>query len=183
MLPTLFLAWALSLSHLGPYSASSNFSVDLVGVADTRPDTWGTAGVQTWPVTFHPPAGYRVRILSISKGDLIAWPKMLPGDAPIAPGMVAGVLLGLSTTAPEGSTRCTPCADNTMLYIQAVTGAEGVRAPLPPGPIEAGGLLEADNTLIVKVASYLNTTGKALHIEPTFTITYEFVSFPLSIKP
>ena len=155
-----------------PCSASGNFSVDLLGTADTRPSTWGMAGVQTWPVTFKPPTGYRVRILTL-KGDLVAWPKVLPGDTPVPVGMTAGVLLGYQNTSPQGSSQCDWCADNTMLYIQSGVSREPVRAPYEYD-VRAGGLLEPDNVLVVVVASWLNVTGKPIHMEPTFTVTFRY---------
>ena len=36
-------------------------------------------------ITFQPPPGYRVRIISLD-GDLIAWPKVMPGNPPVASG-------------------------------------------------------------------------------------------------
>ena len=155
-----------------PCSTSGNFSADILGAADTRPSTWGDAGVQTWPVTFKPPAGYRVQILSL-KGDLVAWAKVLPGDAPVPDGMSAGILLGYQTTAAAGSIRCSPCADNTMLYIQSGVSRAPVRAPYEYD-VRAGGLLELDNVLMVVVAAWLNVTGKPIHMEPTFTVTFRY---------
>ena len=35
-------------------------------------------------------------------------------------------------------------------------------------------LLQPDNKLVVTVASWLNTTTKTIHIEPTFVLTYQF---------
>ena len=165
------LAWGQSCIEK-PCSASGNFSADILGAQDTRPSTWGTAGVQTWPVVFAPPPGYRVQILTL-KGDLVAWPKVLPGDLSIPQEMTAGVLLGYQTTASEGSTRCTPCADNTMLYIQAGVGRQPVRAPYEYN-VRAGGLLEPDHTLVVVVAVWLNTTGRMIHLEPTWTVTWVY---------
>jgi hypothetical protein len=40
--------------------------------------------------------------------------------------------------------------------------------------VSKGGLLMSDNTLIVKVAVWLNTTGTAIHMEPTFNLLYQF---------
>lgn len=157
---------------LGPYSAASNFSVDLMGVADTRTSTWGNAAAYTWNMPFHPPAGYRVRILRL-RGDLVAWPKVLPGGTPAPAGMVSGVLLAFATTAPGGSSRCDYCSDGCMLYIQDALGALPVRAAYDQDT-SAGGLLEPDNILNVTVSSWLNVTGKYIHLEPTFVVTYRF---------
>lgn len=149
------------------YSAATNFSVDLIGVPDTRPDTWGTASYAVKTITFTPPPGHRVRILRVY-GDLLLWPI---GSA--QQGKFAGVLFGLQTTAPEGSRRMDWGADNTMLYIQDATGGGPRRAPFDYN-VSAGGLLEADNKLIVKLATWLNDTGLPIHIEPSFVMVYRY---------
>src|SRR5579871_2333102 len=61
------LGISLNGCHAGNprYSASANFSVDLAGDLDTRPNTWGTAGQAVWPVHFNVPQGYSVRILRV----------------------------------------------------------------------------------------------------------------------
>jgi hypothetical protein len=161
--------------RLGPYSAASNLSTDLLGAVDSRPSTWGTAGVQSWKITFKPPVGYRVRVLEID-GDLVAWPRIVPpGDQPVAAGLVSGILLSFQTTAPQGSTRCDLCADNTMLYVQDAVGGmpEKTRAPFARS-VKHNGLLQPDNVLVVVVANWLNVTGKYIHIEPTFNIVFQF---------
>ena len=161
------------LAIIGPFLASSNYSVDLTGPKDTRADTWGTAAAYSAPIAFHPPAGYRVRVLRI-RGDLVAWARVLPGEELPATGSTAGVLVGFQTTALDGSARCVPCADNTLIYLQdAVSGSGRVRIPFD-ADVSTGGLLLPDNVLVVKVASWLNTTGKAIHLEPTFTVIYRF---------
>jgi len=167
MIPILFMAIA---GLLGPYSASCNFSADLTGKADTRESTWGTADSYNFTVVLSAPTGYRVRILRLS-GDLVAWPKTMPADAAVVANQYAGVLLGFQTTAPPGSLRCNPCADNTMLYIQSAMRADPVRAPFDNN-VRVGGLLERDGKLIVVVAAWLNTTQRPIHIEPTFTVEY-----------
>ena len=73
---TLLVAGTACAQALGPFAASSNFAADLYGAADTRPGCWGYSDVATWNITFRPPAGYAVRILSIH-GDLVAWIKSL----------------------------------------------------------------------------------------------------------
>jgi hypothetical protein len=149
-------------------SGAFNFAYDLYGTKDTRPGTWGTADVATWKITFAPPPGFRVRILR-AHGDLIAWVRGAPEDT------YAGVLLGFQTTAPEGSTKADLIADNTMLYIQdTVSRGRPCRAPFDVD-VSAGGLLEEDNVLVVKIASWLNDTGKPVHAEVSATITYKFV--------
>jgi hypothetical protein len=160
-----------ALAILGPFSSSANFSADLLGARDTRPDTWGNADSASWTIQFRPPAGYRVRILKL-RGDLVAWPRVLPGEPPVPRGTYAGVLLGFMTTAPDGSLRCDPCADNAMLYIQHAMESAPVRAPFDYDRVNV--LLESDNKLLVKVAAWLNSTGRPIHIEPTFTVVYRY---------
>lgn len=168
------------LAQFGPYTMSGNFPRDLAGPVDVRmagqrcadgPCIWGTADSDVLPIQFYPPAGYRVRILRL-RGDLVAWPRVLPGERPVAPGQYAGVLMGFQTSAPEGSQRCTWCADNTMLYIQDAVGEKPTRAPFDYRDIDV--LLEPDNILRLVVASWLNTTGRAIHIEATYTVVYRF---------
>lgn len=153
---------------LGPYSAATNHSSDLMGTPDSRPDTWGNAGYAVHKIEFHPPAGYRVRILRVY-GDFQGWVRKNPS------GNCAGVLWGLSTTQPEGSQRVTPAADNTMLYVQdSVCAVERkFRAPVDYDT-SAGGLLGPDNVLVSKVAVWLNETGEPVHVEPSFTVVYQF---------
>ena len=162
----------LALSVLGPYSSSSNFSANLFGSLDTRDGCWGFAEATEWPITFKPPAGYRVRILS-PRGDLVAWPQVLPGEPAAGRGRYAGVLLGFRTTDPEGSIRCDYCADNTMLYVQAALDDRPTRASFHDD-VTVGGLLGADHRLMVKVSAWLNTIERPIHVEPTFTVTYHF---------
>lgn len=149
------------------HSAATNFTVDLLGSPDNRPDTWGTAGSIVKIIKFKPPAGYRVRILKVY-GDLLLWP-----IGQVKPGTFAGVLFGLQNTAPDGSIRMDLGADNTMLYIQDATGGE-VRRSAFDYDVSIGGLLQPDNMLLVKMAVWLNNTGLPIHIEPSFVMVYRF---------
>ena len=142
-----------------------------MGARDARPDTWGNSDAASWTIQFRPPAGYKVRILRL-RGDLVAWPRVLPAESPVPRGAYAGVLLGFMTTAPDGSLRCDPCADNTMLYIQQAVENAPARAPFDYDKVNV--LLEPHNKLLVKVAAWLNTTGKPIHTEPTFTVVYRY---------
>jgi hypothetical protein len=164
----LLLALASPAETLGPFSAATNHSDDLLGTPDSRPDTWGTAGYAVRRIEFHPPAGYRTRILRVY-GDFQGWVRKNPS------GNCLGVLWGLATTAPEGSARVTPAADNTFLYIQdSVCGTQrNFRAPVDYDT-RHGGLLGPDNVLISKTAVWLNETGEPVHMEPSFTIVYQF---------
>ena len=118
-------------------------------------------------MTFRPPAGYRVRILR-AYGDLLAWPRGVPPA-----GTFAGVLFGLQTTAAEGSTRADWLADNTMLYLQGAVSDRG-RERLPFDVKISDGLLEPDNKLLYKFATWLNDTGLEIHMEASLTLVYRF---------
>lgn len=149
------------------FSFATNFSTDLLGPVDARPGTWGHADYSTWRIVFRPPAGHRVRILR-AHGDLVSWVRGAPEDT------YAGVLFGLQTTAPDGSTRADWAADNCMLYVQdAVTRGRPARTAFN-ADVRAGGLLEPDNVLIFKIAAWLNDTGQPIHSEVTATLTYQF---------
>lgn len=149
-------------------SSATNFTTDILGEPDTRPDTWGRAGTSVWKIRFTPPpAGHRVRIMRVY-GDFLIWPKGKVED-----GRFAGALLGLQTTAPEGSVRADLAADNTMLYVQTATAGKPERVAFDYD-VSAGGLLEADHVLVVKVAVWLNDTERAIHCEPTFTMVYKY---------
>ena len=172
------LLWLVALAAighaqtLGPYSAPANFSADLYGPVDTRPATWGNAEAQTWQLQFFPPAGYRVRILSID-GDLVAFPKVLPGGDPVPDGTYAGVLLGFQVNGPATEPWCDYCAGSTMIYVQSALDSHPVtRAFSRKTAID--GLLASDHILYIKVASWLNTFGVPVHLEPTFDVQYQF---------
>jgi hypothetical protein len=175
------LSALLALTFLGPFTVSGNFPADLYGSVDTRmagqscaagPCIWGHADASILPIKFKPPTGYRVRILSL-QGDLTAQIKTLPGDPPAPRDSSAGVLLGFSTTSPEGSVQCDWCADNTMLYVQDYVNE---RSPKTRAPFrtEPGVVLEPDNVLLLKLASWLNTTEHPIHVEGTYTIRFRY---------
>jgi hypothetical protein len=146
--------------------AAANFAVDLEGEPDTRPHTWGKAAAHEWIMEFrNVPPGKRVRITRVY-GDFVAWPV---GEVP--PGTAAGVLFGLQTTEPDGSERVWPAADNTLVYIQHATKGEVARAPFD-FRISGGALPDA--RMRVKVAVWLNDTGRRVHIEPTFVVEYVY---------
>ena len=157
---------AASPKILGPYSVATNHSDDIKGEPDTRPDTWGLTGYQVHTFTFRPPAGYRVRILRVY-GNVQGW---IPGE-PVT--RCVGMLWGLQTTGPEGSARVTPAADNTLLYVQDATCGEPFRVPVDYD-VRVGGLLEKDHILYSKVAVFMNETGRALHLEPSFNLVFQF---------
>jgi hypothetical protein len=148
-------------------SSAANFSADILGTPDTRPQTWGRAGVASWQIRFKPPVGCRIRITRVY-GDFLIWPK-----GKVEAGKFAGALFGLQTTGPEGSARADLAADNTMLYVQTATGGSPARAAFDYD-VGAGGLLGADHALVVKVAVWLNDTDREIHCEPTFTMVYTY---------
>jgi len=152
---------------LGPYSAASNSVADMIGLQDERPGTWGTSDWVICKITFKPPAGYRVRILRVY-GDLTAWARGV-----VAAGANAGALWALSTTGPEGSVRMDYGADNTFVYIQGVVNDSALRAAFE-FDTHVGGLLEPDNVLVSKLAVFLNDTRRTIHLEPTWTMVYQF---------
>src|ERR1039457_5902953 len=93
-----FLLWSVGLLAETPkYSASANFAADLAGEPDTRPGTWGNAGVAVWTIQFSLPAGYRVHVLRVY-GDFLIWPRGHVQD-----GTYSGALFGQLTSSGEGS--------------------------------------------------------------------------------
>ncbi len=165
------------------FTVSGNFPRDQYGAVDDRlpgvscnvgPCIWGRAAADSLPIRFSPPAGYRVRILKL-RGDLIAWPKVLDGQPAVSPSAYAGVLLGFSTTGAEGSTKCDFCADNTPLYVQgAIHGGAAIRVPYSYDYRDERVILGDDNVLVLKLASFLSTIPYPLHLEGTYTISFEF---------
>jgi len=172
MPPSVLLIAALAAASLQAaeptpqYSAATNVVVDLKGDPDARPGTWGTAGSVVWTIRFLVPAGYRVRILR-AYGDFLIWPR---GKVP--EGAYAGALFGLQTSEPEGSRLADLMADNCFLYLQVATGGKPERAAFDHS-VAAGGLLAKDNTLYAKVAVWLNDTGLAIHMEPTWVTVFQ----------
>ena len=148
-------------------SIATNFAEDIKGTPDDRNSTWGDAGYIVKKVTFKPPAGCLVRITRVY-GDFLIWP-----IGKVEPGKFAGTLLGLQTSAPEGSIFADLAADNTFLYIQVATGGGPERAAFD-FKTEAGGLLGPDHAMLVKMAVWLNDTGLVIHMEPSFVAEYHF---------
>jgi hypothetical protein len=194
---------ASALFAADPQPASGNFPRDLYGPADTRmagvtcdvgPCIWGHADSAVLPIRFYPPAGYRVRILELH-GDLLAWIKSLPGDPPTPLESISGVLLGFETSAAfaEGlsqaartqvivrraarmnqSRSCDFCSDGTPLYVQDAVGEKDPLRRTPYDRTSVNILLGVDNTLTLVLAAWLNTTGKPIHLEGTYTVVYQF---------
>jgi hypothetical protein len=176
------------------HTVSGNFPRDLYGpvdLRDTRPTAcaggpciWGHADYAVLPITFKPPAGYRVKILSL-RGDVIAWIKSLPGDPAIPLESAAGVLGSFQTTSSlkhsdagsgaEASTECDYCAADTPLYIQDSVTEKVPKTRAPYNYTGVDMLLDSDHVLHATVAEFLNTTGKPIHVEMTYTIQFVYV--------
>jgi hypothetical protein len=152
---------------LGPYSAAFNFPADFVGTPDTRPTTWGRAGSATNPVVFYPPAGYRVRILELV-GNYMAWARGV-----YEPGNHVGTSWGILTTAARGSSRVPLAADDCFAWLQYGLSNGEINQPFTLDT-HVGGLLEADNTMQVVLAVYLNDQPISVHQETTFIAKYQF---------
>lgn len=163
-----------------PCSTAANYAYDLIGTPDSRPYTWGTADSQTKTMVFKAPVGYRVRILRVY-GDFVIWPRGTPppdsGDMII--GRAVGALFGLSNTDKDGSLVAEGggASDNCFLYVQLASKGESQRAAFDYDT-RVGGLLGADHTINVKAAVWLNSTGLAVHLEPSFTIQFVFEKAP-----
>jgi len=160
------------MATLGPYSTAVNFSIDLAGAPDTPPGTWGNAGFARNITTFSPRAGYRVRALRVY-GNFIGFPK----SGVLSAGTSCEVGWGLKTTAPDGSTHASTGYDNSFVWLQdVITSASPSCSVVFDFDVSVGGLLQADNQLISQTFVALNTTGLTIHMEPTFTMVYQFES-------
>ena len=160
------------MAILGPYSTAVNFSINLAGTPDNRPGTWGNAGFAQNIVAFSPPSGYLVRIVRIY-GDFIGFPES--GIAPAGTSCEVG--WGLKSTAPDGSVHVSTGYDNSFIWLQNVITSVFPSCRLAfDSDVSTGGLLQADNTLISQAFVALNTTGLTIHMEPTFTMVYQFES-------
>lgn len=151
-------------------SLAMNFTSDMEGDPDTRPTTWGKAKAWPYRIQFHPPHGYRVRIMRVY-GDFVSFPK----EGIIKPGTYSETSWGLMTTAPGGSSRAEYSADDCFLWLQSLINHEHTMDRMAFDHIvKDGGLLEPDGIMILQVAVSLNTTGLEIHQEPTLTVVYNF---------
>ena len=164
------------------HTVSGNFPRDLYGPVDNRmagcvvvgPCIWGNADYATATIQFYPPTGYRVKILCI-RGDLISWIKTLPGDQPTPPESKAGTLAGFEPPASTGSAQCNYCADNVPVYIQDTVSEKHPDSRAPYNYDNVDLMLGPENQLVAKIAEFLNTTTKAIHLEITYTIKFCYV--------
>jgi len=153
---------------LGPYSASTNHAADIMGTPDTRPNTWGDAGAAVQTRIFHPPAGYRVRILRVY-GNYQGWIRQ---KDQIIPGTCTGVLWGLRSNADDTSDM-TYGSRNTFAYIQDATCGQPFRQIFDFN-VSVGGLLGEDNTMNSVIAIFESDTGQPVHSEASFTVVYRY---------
>jgi len=151
---------------------SGNFTDDILGQPDTRPDTWGSAGAVYHRVTFRPPAGCAVKILSIS-GDVVAWVRDYSHGQ-------AGVLVGIHRRLWGGKNpwaACDYCTEDTPFYRQLALSEKPETTTFDRRYI-AGWLVGPDHTLHFKHAVWLNTTGRPVHVETTWTIEFRWTPAP-----
>jgi hypothetical protein len=163
---------------------TGNFSVDLYGPLDTRlpnqscnvgPCIWGHADSYLFPIPFAPPSGQQVKIESI-KGNLIAGIKTLAGDPVTPPESMAYVLIGFELPSYSPTPNCSYCYLDVPLYLQGTLSEKQPGVTIPFNYDHVGQLLGTDNVLQVKLAEFLNNTGKPIHLEGTWTIRYKYVS-------
>jgi hypothetical protein len=151
-------------------SIAGNFETNLYGPTDSRPNTWGVADSTIHVLAFKPPLGCRVEILRIA-GDFLAWPL-----GAVQEGTQAGVLVSFARSDSGGSrwTDAEEAADGCFLYVQAATDGHPARAAFDQRVVD--GMLDTDNQLQVKMADWLNNTGRAIHMEVTFTVHFRFIN-------
>ena len=153
---------------------ATNLPADLYGQphTDTATETlWGHGDSRSHTITFQVPQGQRVRILRVY-GDMIAWSR---GTPPF--GTHCGLLFGIQTTGPDGQGLVDYSSDNTLLYLQDAIAGEPRRTHIDYSFPEAG-LLDQDNKLVLKLATYLNDTGLMIHIEVSLVILYQIEAEP-----
>jgi len=177
-----FLLFALSASAqslpplppcvAAPCTFSTNLSWDSAGTEESATTgIWGGNAARTDPIPFvSVPAGYAVRIVHVS-GDEIAGPVPKKGFA----SGTAYVLIGLETTTPYASSYVRPGlgSEGCFLYRQSPVSPAGSRIAIDTAI--ASGTLNADNTLVVKQALFLNTTGVEIHMEATLVVDFVYV--------
>ena len=161
---------------LGPYSTAINIAGDLTGVIGDCPGTWGGCAAYASQVQFHPPTGYRTRILRVY-GNFIAAPK----TGTPAPNQRFEVGYGLKTTAPDESSLVTYPGyaatgyDGSFLWLQDYITPIADKSVIPFNvDVSAGGLLEPDNILISQAFIALDQTGLTVHEEVSFVAIYQF---------
>jgi hypothetical protein len=153
-----------------PKYVSGNLSTDLKGEPDTRPLTWGRAGVSYHEIAFNPAIGCSIRILRI-QGDTVGWAfpgALIDGNA--------GVLSAFTTVRdPLGAPAlCTLCSADVLTYTQTHVGWKGFTRKFRSRFGKEGYLLPR-NSIWLKQAVWLNTFEVPVHIETTYNIVFKQV--------
>ena len=150
---------------LGPYVKTHNHSDDLLGTP--KAGEWGVSDQAVHPYRFSPPSGYRVRVLRI-RGDVQGF---IRNPTAYCAGTMWAMHAQLATP-PQVDEFVDP---TLLLWVQDATcrGAS-FRDPVDR-PVNQ--LLKTPE-LVSKVATFLNETGQPVHIEASFTITYQFEREP-----
>jgi|SRR5579859_2501279 len=149
---------------------STNFASDQLGTPDTRPGTWGNAGVIDFSIPFtNVPAGKRVHIMRIY-GDFLMWAHGACPD-----NTQAGGLTGLLKTSGGQSPFVGPGlgAFGCFFYIQSGCASEPSREPFD-FDVSQGGLLDTDNKMTLRQAVFLNNTGLPIHMETTMVVEFQY---------
>lgn len=148
------------------YGSGSDLVADLQGTTDTV--NGGKAGYQDNVITFNPPAGYQVRILSAT-GTISTFAR-----DPIPAGKHAGLSWGLVASPATPSGRADLINDVCMSYIkQSLSGNKDTDTTWFDFTRIANGVLGPDNKLISRSAVYLNEGGM-IHIEISLLLSYRF---------
>jgi len=148
------------------YAGGADYVSDLLGTPDKQ--FGGTSGYADTVLTFNPPAGYRVRILSAD----VTVSSFARGAVPV--GTHSGVSWGLVTTNPKNSGRADLINDHCLSYIkQSISASKDTDTTTAHYDIQ-NGVLEPDNKLISRNAVYLNDTGIIIHTEVALILTYTF---------
>jgi len=152
------------------HAISGNFSADQAGTQDTRKDTWGKAAAEIKVLTFNKvPAGCRVELVKMT-GDFIGYAL---GAVPA--GTQAGVLIGVSRSGAglAGSVFADFAADGVYVYRQTTVDAQSARLAINDTFVDS--VLNEDNIVWFKIASWLNTTGLIIHMEVSFVLQFHYV--------
>lgn len=138
---------------------------------DAGPGYWGTQGAALTRIAFEDvPEGYQVRLLRV-KWNLTAW---VHGVA--APGGSAGVLWALQDSESLGpeTSNVQYGTNGCFLYSQMVVGSNTVPPIQADTDLSKEGVVFPDGVMWSKEAVWLNDTGKSVHVEATFVVTYQF---------
>ena len=152
------------------HAISGNFSSDQVGTQDTRQYTWGKAAAEIKVLTFDKvPAGCRVELVKMT-GDFIGYAL---GAVPA--GTQAGVLIGVSRSGAglAGSHFADFAADGVYVYRQATVDSQSARLAINDTFVDS--VLNEDNVVWFKIASWLNNTGLTIHMEVSFVLQFHYI--------